>query len=80
MNSFPQKVIVEKINIVQAAFNERICTFLKCCKVSGLRSHISMMSVTPVINTPVRKWCHKRLIEIATQNMTVITMILVCDE
>ena len=29
------------------------CTFLKCNRVSGLRSHISMMSVTPVIKTPV---------------------------
>ena len=29
------------------------CTFLKCKRVSGLRSHISMMSVTPVIKTPV---------------------------
>lgn len=29
-------------------------TFLKWIKVSGLRSHISMINVTPVIKTPNR--------------------------
>lgn len=56
-----------------------ILTFLKCCNVSGLFSHISVINVTPVIRMPEQVKCNVQ----SLNNQTIceiITMILFAQQ